>query len=223
MKPQGEHAPDHVALVAEVAHIVYYESQRTWLQNTWCGVPCWQSPQDLYLYQKVILEQKPRVIIQTGVAHGGSILFMAHMLDILGDEAGEVIGIDIDLSNVDPVVLEHPRVRLIKGSSADLSIAARLDRALIGPTMVSLDSDHRAAHVAKELSIWAPLVSPGQFLVVEDTNVNGHPVRKDHGPGPAEALAPWIGAQGAIRDWVKHDELPQSVLFSFHTWLQRTP
>jgi cephalosporin hydroxylase len=84
--------------------------------------------------------------------------------------------------------------------------------------MVVLDSDHSQEHVLKELEKYAPMVTQGQYMVVEDSNVNGHPVHAGHGPGPWEAVRDWLPAH---QSWREDRALPDRYLFSYHTWLRK--
>jgi cephalosporin hydroxylase len=144
---------------------------------SWMGVPIIQLPADVMATQEVIWATKPDIIIETGVARGGSVIFMASLLELVGK--GKVIGVDVDirLHNRDTIE-RHPmakRIALIEGSSIDVAVLARV-RAEIpsGATvMVVLDSDHSRDHVLAELRAYGPLVTPGCYLVVADT-VIGH-------------------------------------------------
>ncbi len=140
---------------------------------SWLGVPIIQFPADVMATQEVIWSAKPDVIIETGVARGGSMIFLASMLELLG--GGKVIGIDIDIRPHNRETIEqHPlarRVTLIEGGSTDPATLAAA-KACIPPdakVMVILDSDHGRDHVLSELRTYGPLVSEGQYLVVADT------------------------------------------------------
>lgn len=144
---------------------------------TWMGVPIIQLPADVMATQEVIWATKPDVIIETGVARGGSVLFMASLLELLGK--GKVIGVDIDIRAHNRDSIERnpfsKRVTLIEGPSADPDTLAKV-RAEIPPgasVMVVLDSDHSRDHVLSELRAYGPLVTPGCYIVVADTLV-GH-------------------------------------------------
>lgn len=178
-------------VVAEFERLFYESAERTWHTVTWMGVPAFKLPLDLWAFQEIVFETRPDLIVEAGVDHGGTTLFFASLLDLIGE--GHVIGIDIDLSKVDELVRSHPRITLVEGSSAAPEVQAQLELAARGRrVMVDLDSDHSARHVQAELRALSPLVSPGCYLVVEDTNLNGNPVREDFGPGPAEALEQWL-------------------------------
>jgi cephalosporin hydroxylase len=153
---------------------------------SWMGVPIIQLPADVMATQEVIWTTKPDVIIETGVARGGSVLFMASLLELIGK--GTVIGIDIDIRAHNRESIEcHPmakRVMLIEGASTDPAVVAQV-RAKIpagASVMVVLDSDHSRDHVLTELRSYGPLVTEGCYLVVADT-ILGHfdserPLRK---------------------------------------------
>jgi cephalosporin hydroxylase len=108
-------------------------------------------------------------------------------------DSGQILAVDISLAEVHQQVRSHPRVELVEMSSTAPEFArlAR-ERAAGRRTMVILDSDHSRDHVLGELRLHAPLVSPGCYLICEDTNINGHPVFEDFGPGPYEALQEYL-------------------------------
>lgn len=173
-------------------HTLYYTQKDLVLKKTkWFGVPIGKNPMDIMTYQEIIFETRPDVIIECGTYKGGSALFYAHMLDILGN--GKVISIDINEEKDAPM---HDRITyLFNVSSIDPELF-KLVKSLIKPTdkvMVVLDSCHEAAHVYEELKLYSPLVTKGLYLVCEDTNINGHPC---HGGvnkgGPMEALIMFI-------------------------------
>jgi len=209
------------ARIASAFHKLYYRSQN-WARNTYLGYPILQCPFDLQVYQQIIFAVRPRFIIQTGVARGGSVLFMATLLDLIGADPGAVvIGIDIRLSRKAREIT-HPRVRLVKGGSTDAATLSAVESFLpAAGGMVSLDSDHSAGHVLDELRLYRKYVAVGSYLVAEDTNVNGHPVLPDFGPGPFEAVDQFVREDPRF---VRDDEVWRQNLFSFHQhgWLKRT-
>ncbi len=151
---------------------------------SWMGVPIIQMPADVMATQEVIWATKPDVIIETGVARGGSVLFMASLLEIIGK--GKVIGVDIDIRAHNREAIEtHPmskRVVLVEGGSVDEVTLARV-RAEIpdgASVMVVLDSDHSRKHVLAECRAYGPMVTPGCYMVVADTLV-GH-VTEENAP-----------------------------------------
>lgn len=147
---------------------------------TWLGRPIIQYPQDIVAIQEIIWNTKPDLIVETGVAHGGSVIFHASMLELLGND-GFVIGIDIDIRKHNRVAIEeHPlfkRITLIEGSSVDTSVLNEVRRLGQGRkrVMVLLDSNHTHAHVLQELTLYAPLVTAGNYLIVLDTVIEDMP------------------------------------------------
>ena len=145
----------------------------------WMGRPIIQLPQDIIAMHEIIWTVKPDLIIETGIAHGGSIIFSASQLELLGE--GEVIGIDIDirLENFGEIV-RHPmfkRVTLFEGSSIDERIVDKVREFAKGKkrVLVCLDSNHTHEHVLKELMYYSPLVTKDSYCAVFDTNVEDMP------------------------------------------------
>jgi cephalosporin hydroxylase len=129
----------------------------------WRGTPVGKFPGDLILYHQAIYRNRPDWIIETGSAQGGSALFLGDMCDLIGH--GQVITIDRHVEDRPT----HPRVRQFNGNSARPPIVNAVSALVRGHSvMVTLDSDHREIHVGRELAVYAPLVTDGQYLVVED-------------------------------------------------------
>lgn len=176
-------------MVMRASEIIFWHSY-AWTATTWMGVPAMKYPADAWTYQEIIFETRPDLIIETGTNRGGSALFLANMCDLVG--SGQVMTIDLEERPGRPA---HSRITYVIGSSITPEIVRRAAAAAAqaGRVMVILDSDHSADHVYQELLAYSPLVTPGCYLVCEDTNVNGHPVYKHHGPGPMEALRRFLG------------------------------
>ncbi len=169
-------------------YVYIHKLHETWKDTHWLGVPVQKIPFDLWVQQEILWECKPDLLVETGTYDGGSTLYYAHLFDIIGH--GQIVSIDIEPQENLP---QHPRITYIKAGSTDPDVIERLTQMVKDKTvMVILDSDHSEVHVRKELELYAPLVTPGQYLIVEDTNVNGHPVFVEHGPGPMEALDDWL-------------------------------
>lgn len=139
---------------------------------SWMGRPIIQLPEDMIRSQEVIHRVKPDVILETGVAHGGSLVYSASLLKVLGK--GRVIGIDIEIRPHNRKAIEEhplaPMITLVEGSSTDPSIVAKA-KSLIKPgetVLVILDSNHTKAHVAGELEAYCGLVTPGSYIVATD-------------------------------------------------------
>ena len=147
---------------------------------TWLGRPIIQFPQDILAMQEIIWSIKPDLIIETGVARGGSAIFYASMLELIG-APGRVVAIDIDIRPHNREAIEaHPmakRITLIEGSSTALEVAEQV-RALAksaSRVLVALDSNHTHEHVLAELQLYSPLVTAGSYMVVFDTVVEHMP------------------------------------------------
>lgn len=146
----------------------------------WLGRPIIQYPQDMVALQEIIWSVRPEVIVETGIAHGGSLVFSASMLELLGGD-GRVIGIDVDIRDHNRAAIErHPlarRITMIEGSSVDQGVADRV-HALARDyrrVVVVLDSNHTHSHVLQELSLYSPLVHEGSYVVVFDTVIDEMP------------------------------------------------
>ena len=171
-------------------------------QWSWLGLPVIQLPPDIVALQEVIWETRPELVIETGIARGGSLVLYASILELVGE--GEVLGIDIDIRAHNREAIEaHPlarRIRMVEGSSLDEQVVeeARAAAGQVERVMVVLDSNHTHEHVLGELRAYGPLVTVGQFLVVADTFVEQMPLQehrpREWGPGnnPATALRAWL-------------------------------
>ena len=147
---------------------------------TWMGRPLIQFPQDMIAMQEIVWASRPDLIIETGVAHGGSLVYYASLLELLGGDR-QVLGIDIEIRPHNRAAIEnHPmfrRIRLLEGSSIDERVAREAKQAAAGRkcVMVVLDSNHTRAHVLRELELYSPLVTRGCYLVVFDTLLEDMP------------------------------------------------
>lgn len=184
----------------------------------WLGRPVIQYPQDLVAMQELIWAVKPDLIVETGIAHGGSLILSASMLALLDmcdaiescttidprKSTRSVIGIDIDIRAHNRAAVEaHPmasRIRMVQGSSVDAGIVAQIHAMAVGyrRVLVCLDSNHTHEHVLAELDAYAPLVTPGSYCVVFDTIVEDMPKSmypdRPWGPGnnPKTAVWQWL-------------------------------
>lgn len=203
--------------VIDAFHKVFYASRQTHGMTFYEGVPILKSPMDLWVYQEIVWDLRPTLIIETGTAYGGSALYFARQLDRVG--GGSVISIDLDPAEKLP---QHPRVTYIRGLSSireDVVQAVGTIAHEHPRVMVVLDSDHAKRHVLAELDCYADLVTAGQFLVVEDTNLNGRPVDIDWkgGPGPGPAVDEWLPQHAEFA----RAPMAERYLMTFHTWLRR--
>jgi cephalosporin hydroxylase len=169
-------------------HKKYYYS-KVWKKTYWMGEYVRKSPFDLWIYQELIFELKPDVIIECGAGQGGSALYFANVLDILGQ--GEVLSVDY---NDSIERCSHPRITRLTGSSVSDEVVSELKRKIDGRTsiMVTLDSDHSKEHVLKELEIYSRIIPVGGYIVVEDGHINNNPIMQHTGPGPLEAIEEFL-------------------------------
>ena len=177
----------------ERAHDVLYESD-AWTKATWLGAQALKNPLDLWIYQEIMVETQPALVVETGTYRGGSALFLASMCDLL--DRGEVVSIDVEPLRED--YPQHPRITYLGGrSSTDPDVVAEVrERAAGRKTLVILDSDHSQGHVEAELAVYAPLVPVGCHLIVEDSNIGR--IRKDLLPGPFEAIETFLAGSDAF-------------------------
>lgn len=160
--------------------VVQSELKRYVRNFSWLGRPIMQMPQDIIGFQEIIWQVKPDLIIETGIAHGGSLIFSASMLELIGGD-GKVLGIDIDIRQHNRREIENhrmfKRIEMIEGSSVSEE-TAELVRAVAANyknILIILDSNHTHEHVKKELELYSPLVSVGSYLIVSDTFVEDMP------------------------------------------------
>ena len=145
----------------------------------WLGVPIIQLPQDMVAVQEIIWETKPDVVVETGIARGGSLIFSASLLELLGGDR-MVIGVDIDIRQHNRVAIEQhslsKRIVLIEGSSTDEIVAKRVFDMCSGKkTVVILDSNHAHKHVLRELELYSQLVGKDSYIIAMDTFIEDMP------------------------------------------------
>lgn len=173
-----------------------YHSRAIQRDTAWFGVPVQQTPTDMWMVQQIITELKPEVLIETGTLKGGSSLYYASVLHALNSEA-KVVTVDIEdqLERAKDFEVFRRYVTPVLGSSVAPETLERV-AALVGdkPALVLLDSDHHKDHVLRELRLYARFVPVGGYMIVNDTDLNGHPVLPDYGPGPMEAVEEFLAA-----------------------------
>ena len=208
---------------SDAFHSLYYNVDTTWKNTFWQGVQILKNPLDMWIYQEMLHALRPDLIVETGTARGGSALYMAQLCDLA--DRGSIITIDIAGDTTTQSWRDsrtqgcegrpaHPRITYLTGSSTapDIFAQAKEAAAAAATVMVILDSDHSMQHVLAELRLYADLVSPGSYLIVEDTNVNGNPVVDDFGPGPMEAVEAFLQERS---DFVV-DAKMEKFMFSFN-------
>lgn len=209
-------AADEEAATVERFHLLYRDGRRVDKDTWWRGCRVIKCPLDLWIYQELVFELEPDLIIETGTMYGGSAFYFASLLDLLGK--GEVVTIDKNIREGRP---EHSRITYLTGSSTAEEMVQEARRRAEGKdvVLVVLDSNHKAAHVLGELHAYHEIVTPGSYLVVEDTNINGHPVEPTFGPGPMEALQRFLEEN----DDFEVDQGREKFMLTFnpHGWLRK--
>lgn len=184
--------------IVDAFHTLYY-TRRLWDKTTWLGARCLKSPTDTWIYQEILCETRPTLVIETGTAWGASAHYLACVMDAIHARDpsynARVVTIDIEPRRGE---IEHARVTRILASSIAPETVDRV-RAMVAPddrVMLILDSLHNRDHVLAELRAYAPLVTPGCYAIAEDSDINGHPVHTDYppdqGPGPFEAVEEYL-------------------------------
>jgi cephalosporin hydroxylase len=201
--------------------LVNYYSSNVWMNTKWLGVESAQTPTDNWSMQEIISEVKPDYIIETGTLNGGTTAFYAAVLSFVNDN-GKVITIDIEphVEDASKLKVWKDRVELITASSVDPKVTDHIAQEVQGKkVLVTLDSLHTRDHVLKEMEAYSKLVSPGSYLVVQDTSVNGHPLLPDWGPGPMEAVQDFL----KTHDNFIVDRSREKFLLTFYPggWLKR--
>lgn len=170
---------------------------------TWLGRPIIQFPQDIVATQEIIWRVRPDLIVETGIARGGSLIFSASMLELLGGD-GLVVGVDVDIREHNRVEIErHPmakRIKMVQGSSVDEAVVRQVTDYAEGrgTVLVMLDSNHTHEHVLRELELYSPLVTPGSYLIVYDTLIEQMPEGMypnrpwGHGDNPLTAVGEFL-------------------------------
>ena len=186
--------------VVDNFHKLYYAASsynKSWNTTHWRGVRLLKCPLDLWVYHELIYDLKPDLIIETGTSRGGSALFLADMLDHTGKGMVATVDIrDCKIPEDADRVTTHKRIKFLIGSSTSDEVIKEVrelakDKKTV---LVILDATHDKAHVLRELQLYAPLVTKGSYIIVEDTNFNGHPViiPNSLGEGPYEAVEEYM-------------------------------
>ncbi len=180
--------------VLQKYHEIWYNAPHTWHYTHFLGIGLMKCPNDLWIYQALINDLKPRTIIETGTYHGASALWFAFLMEMLNIDDGRVFTIDFE----DRVRCGHPRITFLGGDSTDPKLAEAIREQIKYPLLISLDADHSAEHVRKELELYAPMCRIGDYLVVEDTNIAW--LSDDQGKGGDR------GARGGVEDYMTNHQ-----------------
>jgi len=188
-------------------HNIFYNDPNTLNRNLWLGIPAVQNPNDVWITQEILVELKPDFVVEAGAFMGGSAVLWAMILREV-NPAGRVITIDIEdrLREAKELPIFKERVEFILGSSTAPEIVKQVKDRVAGHRVVLiLDSNHRKDHVLKELRAYADIVEPGSYIIVQDSNINGHPVDIDPN-GPAAYYAGQPGPMEAIEEFLPLDK-----------------
>jgi cephalosporin hydroxylase len=174
--------------------LIQYETDLVFRKVNWMGVPAWKNVLDAWVYQEIVYEVRPQIIVEIGNACGGSALYLANLLDLLG--SGEVIAVDIDHTKFQP---RHPRISLVTGDSLAPETLARVE-SIAGSRrgMVIDDADHSRKHTLGNLRTYARFVCVGGYFIVEDTVIDLF--RAGDGLGSVD------GPLGAVEEFVAEDD-----------------
>ncbi len=200
-RDQAEHTPGEQGLIDTFGKLYYdkwaHGEGLSTIQVSWLGYETLKCPLDLWIYQELIVRDKPDYIVELGTRFGGSALFMGTVCDLIGH--GMVVTVDSDYT-VAPMRPLHRRVVYLEGSTVDPRTVQQVESLVSAGSRVLLilDSDHRCNHVLQEMRLYQHMVQPGGYMIVEDTNINGHPTYPEYGPGPWEAVDAFLSEQDAF-------------------------
>lgn len=175
--------------IPEQYHIWYYD-EAVWTTTTFLGVRCEKSVSDMWNYQEILTCLRPSLIVEFGTHSGGSALYFAEIMKLVSPR-GRVLTVDIDHSRVNEVARRNKWIEFLQSDTAAPAVVDRirtLRAEYSGKVFFILDSDHTKSHVFDELVQLRNVSAPGDYVIVEDSNINGHPVLPGWGEGPYEAL-----------------------------------
>jgi cephalosporin hydroxylase len=170
-------------------HQWYYNSN-VWKTTTFMGIECQKSVSDMWNYQEIIYNLRPSLIVEGGTAYGGSALYFSFILKSISP-ISKILSVDIDHSRVTEPIRTDSHIELLTGKITDEDTISRIKelRTIFkGPLFIILDDDHSKNNVLAEMKAIREILVTGDYLVVEDSNINGHPVLPSWGEGPMEAI-----------------------------------
>lgn len=193
---RGNDTSQEEKVIHRFHEIFYARKGQTWLANRWLGIQTSQNPNDAWITQEILVEQTPDILVETGTKNGGSALIWALVLREVNPNS-RVITIDIvdRTAKARQLPLFKERVDFLLGSSTDPKIVDEVKRRVVGKrVLVLLDSDHSQRHVLAEMRAYAPIVTLGSYLIVQDGILSGHPVKDEMAGGPWEAIDEFLAA-----------------------------
>lgn len=178
-------------LDAPLKEVLSIMQDRIMNQTSYFGIKTWKSPIDAWVYQEIIYQNKPDVIIEIGNFSGGSTLFLAHLLDLMGMDNSQVIGIDISHKNVPDIVKQHSKIKLFEGDACLLFDTIKGEFSQDSKVLVIEDSSHTYDNTLKVLRTYSSLIQSGGYFIVED-GICHHGLDLGPKPGPYEAVEAFI-------------------------------
>ncbi|MDP2999402.1 MAG: CmcI family methyltransferase [Bryobacterales bacterium] len=214
----------HLSRAAEIEMVKLFHSLPVWDSLWYQNVRIIKNPLDLWMMQQILYEVRPEFVIETGTWNGGSALYFASVFTSFGMPGGRVLTVDLGNftqgASVNPLWKQH--VTFYQGSSVDPAIVAKIaGQVRNAKTLVTLDSDHSARHVLNELKSYAPMVSPGSYLIVEDTHIDAVPTHPEQGPGPMAAVEQFLKTD--LGKQFERDDSREAMVMTFNPggWLRR--
>ena len=177
----------------EEFHKWFYSSE-IWKKTSYLGVPCQKCPFDLWNYQEIVYKYNIGLVVEFGILYGGSTKYFSHLMNSISDSFA-VVGFDINLDNLYDEIYELENVEIFHQDTSSVCVEdnlVRLRSKYDFPALFVLDSDHSMDHVYKELINVKNVLRTGDYLVVEDSNLNGNPVVENFGDGPMEAIKTFL-------------------------------
>jgi len=211
--PNGDALSRELSVINSFHEIFYAKKGQTWLANHWLGIQTSQNPNDAWITQEIIVEQKPDVLVETGTKNGGSALIWAMIMREVNPNS-RVITIDIvdKTAKARELPLFKERIDFLLGSSTDPKIVKDVKHRVAGKrVMVLLDSNHSKKHVLAEIWAYAPIVPLGSYLIVQDGILSGHPVKDEMTGGPWEAIGEFL----AYNDEFQIDSHRERLMFTY--------
>jgi cephalosporin hydroxylase len=176
-------------------YLLWYYYSQAWKQTSWLGVETQKLPTDMWSYQEILTQLRPRLVIEFGSWMGGSALFFSGVLQQLGSNY-KIFSVDVNHERLHERARKDPNIIFFRSSSSNPEVAQRISElrvAFPGPVFAILDSDHSMTHVLAELILLRELLVRGDYVIVEDSNISGHPViSPDWGLGPYEAIQEYM-------------------------------
>jgi cephalosporin hydroxylase len=171
-------------------HKWYYERDKVWINTRFLGITTMKSVSDMWNYQEIISELRPGIIVEFGSFAGGSAIYF-NVIGRTVNPSLKVLSVDIDHSLLDSRVKDYPEIEFLESSSTDACVTRRIAELRAenpGPAFFILDSNHKKYHVVAEMIGLREVLQPNDYVIVEDSNINGHPVARGWGEGPFEAM-----------------------------------